>query len=388
MKQAGYCLFETELGACGIAWTISASDGQPVVCFLQLPEATEQLTEKRISGITHGLKVTAPPPRIGRTIKKVQMHLQGKLQDFNDVNVDLDGASQFARQVYGVCRNISAGKTLSYGELAKAMKRPAAARAVGQALGKNPIPIIIPCHRVLASGNKAGGFSAPGGVTTKARMLAIEGVTPGPPATIKSKKDLLRAAALLKEKDPRLAGCLSKPIEFSLRQEHSPYETLVEAVVHQQLSPKASETILGRVMALYPGSRIPQPKALLNTPDARLRSAGLSQSKTRALKDIAAKTLDGTVPSLKEIVSLSNEEIIKRLTSIYGVGQWTVEMMLIFNLGRIDVFAVDDYALRKSVSEVLNMRDIPTPKQLNAMAETWRPYRTVVSLYLWNSITG
>jgi DNA-3-methyladenine glycosylase II len=186
--------------------------------------------------------------------------------------------------------------------------------------------------------------------------------------------------------DPSLSRSLSKSIEFGLRPGHSPYETLVEAVVHQQLSPKAAETILGRVMALYPGSRIPAPADLLNTPDARLRSAGLSQSKTRAVKDIAAKTLDGTVPSSKEIIALSNEEIIKRLTSIYGVGQWTVEMMLIFNLGRMDVFAADDYALRKSVSEVFNMEEIPTPKQLNAMSEKWRPYRTVASLYLWNSI--
>jgi O-6-methylguanine DNA methyltransferase len=387
MKQAEYYLFETTLGVCAIGWTISGSrDGQPVVTFFQLPETTKKLTEQRIAAITHGRRANAPPSLITGIIKKVQRHLKGELQDFQDIDVDLEGAGQFARQVYMACRNIPAGKTMTYGELARAIKRPTAARSVGQALGNNPIPLIIPCHRVLASGSKPGGFSAAGGVELKARMLDIEGATIGPPATIKSKKDLLRAATLLKKKDPRLGRALSKPIEWRLRPEQSPYETLVEAVVRQQLATKAAAAILGRVLALYPGSRVPAPADLLNTPDASLRSAGLSRTKTRSVKDIAAKTLDGTVPSSKEIISLSNEEIIKRLTSIYGVGQWTVEMMLIFNLGRMDVFAVDDYALRKSVSAVFNMEEIPTPKQLDAMSEAWRPYRTVAALYLWNSI--
>jgi DNA-3-methyladenine glycosylase II len=387
MKQTEYSLFVTRLGICGIAWTVSDSrGGQPAVTFFQLPEATKKLTEQRIAAITGGRRANAPPSRIAGIIKKVQRHLKGELQDFQDIDVDLEGAGQFARQVYMVCRNIPAGKTMTYGELARAIKRPTAARSVGQALGKNPIPLIIPCHRVLASGNKPGGFSAAGGLATKERMLAIEGAIIGSPATIKSKKDLLQVAKLLNKKDPRLGHALSKPIEWRLRPEQSPYETLVEAVVRQQLATKAAAAILGRVLALYPGSRVPTPADLLKTPDASLRSAGLSQTKTRSVKDIAAKALDGTVPSSKEIISLSNEEIIKRLTSIFGVGRWTVEMMLIFNLGRVDVFAVDDYALRKSVSEVFNMEEIPTPKQLNAMSEIWRPYRTVAALYLWNSI--
>ena len=176
MEQAAYCLFETPLGACGIAWKISDStDGQPVVTFFQLPEATKKLTEKRIAGSTHGRRTGAPPPRIAAIIKKVQKHLHGDVQDFLDIVVDLDGAGPFARQVYEAARKIPAGRTVTYGELAKDMNRPTAARAVGQALGRNPIPLIIPCHRVLASGNKPGGFSAHGGVETKAKMLEIEG---------------------------------------------------------------------------------------------------------------------------------------------------------------------------------------------------------------------
>ena len=195
MKQAAYCLFETPLGACGIAWKEQeASRIPPVVTFFQLPEATRNVTDTRIAGSSGGRKARVPPPRIAGIIKKVQKHLHGDVQDFLDIVVDLDGAGPFARQVYEAVRKIPAGRTMSYGELAKAMNRPAAARAVGQALGRNPIPLLIPCHRVLAAGGMAGGFSAPGGVETKARLLAIEGAPIGPPATIKSKRDLLRAA--------------------------------------------------------------------------------------------------------------------------------------------------------------------------------------------------
>jgi methylated-DNA-[protein]-cysteine S-methyltransferase len=136
-----------------------------------------------------------PPPRIAGIIKKVQKHLHGDVQDFQEIVVDLDGAGPFARQVYETVRKIPAGRTMTYGELAADMNRPTASRAVGQALGRNPIPLIIPCHRVLASGNKPGGFSAHGGLETKAKMLEIEGATGGLPAVIKSGRDLMRATA-------------------------------------------------------------------------------------------------------------------------------------------------------------------------------------------------
>jgi DNA-3-methyladenine glycosylase II len=378
VKQAAYSLFETPLGTCAIAW-----NERGVIAF-QLPEATKKQTEERIAKRASAIKSAVVPKRIATIIKQAQKHFGGEAQNFQDVAVDLDGTTEFSKQVYDICQSIPAGKTMTYGEIAKAMNRPAASRAVGRAMGMNPIPLIIPCHRVLASGNKPGGFSAFGGFATKLKMLNLEGAALGSPSTIVTLKDLKRAAALLKRKDPRLSAILSRPIEFRLRPEHSPYQTLVEAVVHQQLSPKAASTILGRVMDLYPGSKIPKPAELLKTPDERLRSAGLSRSKAKALKDIAAKTLDGTVPSSKDIISLTNEEIVKRLTSIYGVGQWTVEMMLIFNLGRTDVWPVDDFALRKIAAEVFKLKTVPTPKQLHVMGEAWRPYRTVASLYIWN----
>lgn len=175
MKRCSYCLFNTPLGVCGIVWKDpETTDGSPVVTFLQLPEATEKSTEERIAGM--GNRVSLPPPRIAEIAEKIRRHLGGEVQDFSAIAVDYDGVESFSQQVYQACRNVPAGMTVSYGDLAKTINRPGAARAVGQALARNRVPLIIPCHRVVTVAGKAGGFSAPGGVETKARILALEGV--------------------------------------------------------------------------------------------------------------------------------------------------------------------------------------------------------------------
>lgn len=178
MKQAAYCVFETALGSCGIAWREGGNScNAPAVTWLQLPEATIHLTESRIARHSGAQRSSAPPPQIAEVIERVCRHLQGEVQDFRDVTVDLDGADPFARQVYEVTREIPAGETRTYGDVAKLLGRPSAARAVGQALARNPVPLIIPCHRILAAGGKPGGFSAYGGAAAKAKLLAIEGAT-------------------------------------------------------------------------------------------------------------------------------------------------------------------------------------------------------------------
>ncbi|WP_422928271.1 methylated-DNA--[protein]-cysteine S-methyltransferase [Singulisphaera sp. PoT] len=387
MSQVDYCLFETSLGWCAIAWCDGEGSKGPAVAYFQLPDATAKLTEARMikkSGASKAAK--KPPARIAEIIRRVSKHFDGEPQQFDDIEVDLGKAGPFARRVYEAARKIPAGQTMSYGDIARVLDQPKAARAVGQALGKNPIALIVPCHRILAAGGKIGGFSTFGGRDTKTRMLAIEGATIGLPKTIKSAKDLPRLAAHLATQDPHLARCLSHPLEMNLKPKHSPYASLFEAIAHQQLSPKAASTILGRVKALYPDSTIPEPSALLETSDETLRAAGLSGSKTAAIKDLAAKALDGTVPSAEEIVALGDEEIIQRLTSIRGIGRWTVEMLLIFNLGRADVFPVDDYALKKIIAHVYDLVEVPSAKELLALAEAWRPLRSVASLYLWNYI--
>ncbi len=138
------------------------------------------MTESRIARNSGARKSSAPPPRIAEVIEKVCRHLQGEIQGFRGITVDLDDAGQFARQVYEAAREIPAGETRTYGELACAVSRATAARAVGQALARNPIGLIIPCHRVLAAAGRLGGFSAHGGRATKARLLAIEGATFAP----------------------------------------------------------------------------------------------------------------------------------------------------------------------------------------------------------------
>ena len=166
----------------------------------------------------------------------------------------------------------------------------------------------------------------------------------------------------------------------------APYDVLFEAVVRQQLSAKAASTILGRVKAIHPGPGVPAPKVLLKTPDELLREAGLSRAKTASIKDLAAKSLEGLVPTPEEIVLLGDEAIVRRLTAIRGIGRWTVEMLLIFHLGRMDVLPVDDFALRKGIADVYKLKEMPTAKEFVALGEKWRPHRTIASLYLWNHI--
>lgn len=178
MTLASYCLFETPLGACGIAWREPATCGsQPLVTFIQLPEATPQATESRIARKSGSSHSSAPPPYIAEIIEKIRRHLGGEAQDFRGVAVDLNNVASFARQVYEAAREIPSGQTRTYGEIAKVLGQPAAAQDVGQALSRNPVPIIIPCHRVAGARGKPGGFSAHGGRATKFKLLALEGAS-------------------------------------------------------------------------------------------------------------------------------------------------------------------------------------------------------------------
>jgi O-6-methylguanine DNA methyltransferase len=170
--KAEYTLFSTSLGICGIAWT----DGErKALVALHLPEASPRITESRIAKNSSAKKARIIPPEIHKLIKRVRLHLNGELQDFRDVAVELGSASLFTKRAYAAARRIPAGRTMTYGELAQAAGHPGAARAVGQAMGRNKLLLIVPCHRILASGNKLGGFSAHGGLSMKAKMLELEG---------------------------------------------------------------------------------------------------------------------------------------------------------------------------------------------------------------------
>ncbi|MEP6663935.1 MAG: DNA-3-methyladenine glycosylase [Verrucomicrobiota bacterium] len=188
--------------------------------------------------------------------------------------------------------------------------------------------------------------------------------------------------------DKTLARLIRRVGPCTLRPEKncSPFQSLVRSVAYQQLTGKAAATILGRVKALFPGKRFPAPEDLLAMSDEKLRAAGLSFAKIRAVKDIAAKTLEGVVPTSKEIRKLSNEEILARLTTIRGVGPWTVEMLLMFRLGREDVFPITDYGVRKGFALTYKLDALPSPKELLAHGEKWRPYRTTAAWYMWRAL--
>ena len=165
----------------------------------------------------------------------------------------------------------------------------------------------------------------------------------------------------------------------------SPYEALTRAIAHQQLNGRAAQTILARFVALFGNGRFPAPADVLAMHPARLRGAGFSRAKARAIKDIARHALAGTVPTRRGAASLDDEALVERLLPIRGVGRWTVEMLLIFTLGRLDVLPVDDFGVREGYRRAYGTRARPTPKALRTLGEQWRPYRSVASWYLWRA---
>jgi DNA-3-methyladenine glycosylase II len=196
------------------------------------------------------------------------------------------------------------------------------------------------------------------------------------------------AHRLLRASHPRMAELIARSRRYNITPPVSirPFDALAESIAYQQLSGKAAATIFGRVRALYPKRKWLDPAKVLATSDGALRAAGLSRSKTAALKDLAAKALDGTVPSGRALVRMSDEEIIARLTQVRGVGRWTVEMLLLFDLGRPDIWPVDDYGVRKGFAKTFRKRKLPTPKELMKHGEQWRPYRSVAAWYFWRAL--
>lgn len=165
----------------------------------------------------------------------------------------------------------------------------------------------------------------------------------------------------------------------------SPYQALVFAVAHQQLHAKAAQAILKRFGALFPHRRFPQPAEVLATDEPVLRSVGFSAGKIAAIRDIAEKTMSGIVPGRAAAQRLSDDALIERLTAMRGVGRWTVEMLLIFTLGRGDVFPADDYGVRNGLRLAAGLDELPAPRALREHAERWRPHRTLAAWYLWRA---
>ena len=187
--------------------------------------------------------------------------------------------------------------------------------------------------------------------------------------------------------DPVMRRLIREVGPFALipRVRRTPFESLARAIAFQQLHERAAESILKRFIALFPGRRFPRPAELLTANVDAIRGAGFSGAKVLALRDLAAKTLDGTVPTSRAIALLADDAIVERLVEVRGVGRWTVEMLLIFQLGRPDVLPADDFGVRNGFRRAYCRRAMPTPKEVLRYGERWKPYRTTAAWYLWRA---
>jgi methylated-DNA-[protein]-cysteine S-methyltransferase len=393
MNKDGFALFETAIGRCAIAW------GARGIVGVNLPDGREAATRARMQQRFPTANETSPPVTVKAAIERIAALLRGEQSDLSAIALDMDAVPPFHRRVYQAARAVPPGTTVSYGEIAAQAGSPGGSRAVGQALGRNPFAIVVPCHRVLAAGGKVGGFSATGGITTKLRMLAIEsarapggkntgvagGAEPSPPFAF----DTVAAVTHLRAADPILGRLIDRVGPFAMQRDHtaSIFAALAQAIVYQQLSGKAAATIYARVRALFPRvHQGPTPQQILRASDEKLRGAGLSRSKLLSLRDLAQRTKDGALPTLDDVHQMDDEAIIESLTEVRGIGRWTAEMLLMFRLGRPDVLPADDYGVRKGYALAFKKRALPTREQLQKHGARWKPYRSVAAWYLWRTL--
>lgn len=407
MAPMTWTLFDTPIGCCGVAWSDAG------LTWLQLPEEDRAATRARLlakvpSSPRAMASAARTPPWVKDAIARVREHLGGKPQDLTRVPLDVSRVTPFTAKVFRAAQSVPAGRTATYGELAGLVGSPGASRAVGRAMATNPFPVIVPCHRVVAAGGGAGGFSAYGGLVTKEKILKLEGGTlasskqpslfAGEPGRRNLPFDGDAALRALADADPILGKHIARtgPLGLELEETEGTFAALAEAVVYQQLSGRAAATIFGRVRALYPGGHL-DPKKVLTTDDVPLRGAGLSAAKHASLKDLARRAVAGEIPTLGELQRMDDEAIIEKLTAVRGVGRWTVEMLLIFRLGRPDVLPVADYGIKKGFARLFpnpekrggrtkyGPDELPSVAVLAARGERWRPFRSVASWYLWRA---
>jgi 3-methyladenine DNA glycosylase/8-oxoguanine DNA glycosylase len=200
--------------------------------------------------------------------------------------------------------------------------------------------------------------------------------------------DHLAAHEFLSRTDKHLARIIERTgeFQFKLDQCESVYESLLEAIAYQSISGKAAATIFARIKALGANGTCPTPQEILRARPQTLRQAGLSGAKVLAMKDLAKKTVEGVVPTLADAHKMSDQELVERLISVRGIGAWTVEMFLIFRLGRPDVLPIHDYGVQKGFAITYGKKTIPKPRELAEFGERWRPYRTVASWYMWRAV--
>jgi O-6-methylguanine DNA methyltransferase len=355
-------MVDTVLGPVGLGWTDQGIDR---VSFLGDQKPSGPLTIRK-----------SVPPDVKKTARRIQSHMKGRLDPMDDVKLDLASLSPFSRKIYTRLRNVKPGQTVSYGRLAALVKSPRAFRAVGQAMAKNPLPLLVPCHRVLGKNGELGGFSAPGGPRLKARLLHLEGVV--------LNQRYQKGIEFLQRSDRHMKRIIAKvgPYLPHVGPAQKPFDALVEAIIFQQLSVKAAGTIAGRYKKLSSGPGYPDPGELAGFSDTALRACGLSGQKISYLRDLADKHGRALLPFSK-LKRLDDELVIEILTQVKGVGRWTAQMFLIFQLDRLDVFAMDDLGLKNSIRLSYG---IEKKTEMEKLAKSFKPYRSMASWYLWKSL--
>lgn len=355
-----------------------------------LPVDSAEILKQKLVEQNPEIKFITPEPPLAELILQIQKYFMGKPSSINWASYDLSAISDFAKAVYLQLLKVPFGKTVSYKELAINLGQPGATRAVGRALGMNPIPLLIPCHRVIKSDSTPGGFSASGGIPQKLQLLQIEGVKLpqqqiGPQNRDSFQQKIELGLKTICRADPQLACWIKKLPAFTLviDNQTDTFQALLEAIVYQQLTGKAAATIYARVLGLFGAANTVTPLDIVRAKDSELRKAGLSGPKILAVRDLAEKTLAGQIPDFAQLKQMKDDEIVASLIKVRGIGRWTAEMLLIFKLGRLDVLAVDDYGLKKGLAILRNYQNLPSPQQLKHEGRIWHPYRTIAAWYLW-----
>lgn len=351
-------LFATRLGTVEARWTNGA------VSSLQL--LPDQRGDSPVSSLA----------------RRVASHLQGECHDFLDVETHYPNSTEFACAVYDQLRKVQPGRTVTYGELAAEMGKPRAAQAVGNALGKNPILIVVPCHRVIGKGKNRGGFSAPGGLDTKELLLAAEGVgtvSLWEPGELEKGYNHLLGCPQLGPVVKKVGPCPLRPLYPD-----SPFGALARAIIYQQLATPAAQAIEARVKQLG-SDPFPTAEELQSLPETSLRNAGLSGTKVATLKRLSQATLQGDLePGILRL--LPNRLVEERVSSLKGLGPWTAQMFLLFHLGRRNILPTGDLGIRRGFEKVFNLNRRPSVRFMESRARSWQPYRSLASWYLWRSL--
>lgn len=380
MKQIGTtrraAFFDTLIGGCAVAWS------ERGIAALELPSSEPAATRRSLERKLGAVEWNEPPTAVRRTIAGVQRHLGGlPWRDGARARLDLSGCPRFAQRVYEELRSVPPGQTISYGELGARVGNRSAARAVGRAMAENPVPLLVPCHRVVTGDGALGSFSAFGGAVTKLRLLSLEGADLGPIAR--------GGVRQLRRADSRLARVMRRVGRYTLAesQGRDHFTALARAIVHQQVSTHAAATIFGRLSRIAGrGGRLSARRLLALSAD-ELRAAGVSRQKAGYLRDLAEQLTAGQLP-LARAAHLDDEAVISALIRVRGLGRWSVQMFLMFRLGRLDVLPVDDLGLRKGAQLVYGGARPLEPTELHRLAERWRPFRSIATWYLWRALDG